>query len=95
MLEIVKRIAKYSKTERIQRLIEISVKGENATAFEQMECMMIQFIRQENGEIDEVKKNRELQEENFCKNCKEYKLGKCGNSKVDEYDTCDYFSSKF
>ena len=56
MLELIKRIANYSKTERIQRLIEISVKGENASPFEQMECMMIQFIREQNGEIAEVKR---------------------------------------
>lgn len=56
MLELLKRIAIYSKTERIQRLIEISVKGANADSFEQMECMMIQFIREQNGEIAEVKR---------------------------------------
>ena len=51
MLELVKKIANYSKTERIQRLIEISVKGQNADPFEAMESMMIQFIREQNGEI--------------------------------------------
>ena len=63
MLELIKkRIAGYSKTERIQRLIEISVKGENADPFEQMECMMIQFIREQNGELEKVRKQREFNE---------------------------------
>jgi len=63
MLELVKKIANYSKTERIQRLIEISVKSENATTIEQMEHMIIQFIREQNGEIVEVKKMNKITDE--------------------------------
>ena len=63
MLELVKKIANYSKTERIQRLIEISVNAENATPFEQMESMMIQFIREQNGEIAEVKRMNKITDE--------------------------------
>ena len=62
MKELLIKIAGYSKTERIQRLIEISAKGENAHPFEQMEHLMIQFIREQNGEIAEVKKQREFNE---------------------------------
>jgi len=63
MLELVKKIANYSKTERIQRLIEISVKGQNADPFEAMESMMIQFIREQNGEIAEVKRMNKITDE--------------------------------
>jgi len=63
MLELIKRIAGYGKTERIQRLIEISVRGENATPFEVMETTMIQFIREQNGEIAEVKRMNERVDE--------------------------------
>jgi len=63
MLELVKKIANYSKTERIQRLIEISIKGQNADPFEAMESMMIQFIREQNGEIAEVKRMNKITDE--------------------------------
>jgi hypothetical protein len=56
----INNIAKMNKSERIKRLIEISVKEEISSIDmnEMMEKVMIQTIRQENGEIDEVLKNR-------------------------------------
>jgi hypothetical protein len=61
MIETIKKIAKYSQSERIKRLIEITIKGENISPLEQIEVMVIQFIREQNGEIDEVKRNREFE----------------------------------
>jgi len=57
-VDLINKIANYSKHERIIRLIEISVKA-NPTLLEQMEVATIQTIRQVNGEIDEVIKQRE------------------------------------
>jgi hypothetical protein len=59
MKELIKKVSSYSKTERIKRLIEISVKSETATPFEMIELEMIQAIRESNGECDEVRKSRE------------------------------------
>jgi len=59
MKELIKKVSSYSKTERIKRLIEISVKGENVNPFEMIELSMIQAIRESNGECDEVRKSRE------------------------------------
>lgn len=58
MFELIKKVAKYSKHERIMRVIEIAVKGDNATPYEECELMIIQFIRQHNGEIDEIIESR-------------------------------------
>ena len=62
MKELIKRIAGYSKTERLQRLITIGVK-DNPNPFEIIEQQMIQLIRQENGEIDEVKRMNAITEQ--------------------------------
>ena len=59
MIQIIKQIARYSKAHRIKRLIEISVKGKNASPMEMLEHAMIQAIRETNGECDEVRKSRE------------------------------------
>lgn len=59
MIQIIKKVAGYSKADRIKRLIEISVKGENASPMEMLEHAMIQSIRETNGECDEVRKSRE------------------------------------
>jgi hypothetical protein len=59
MKELIQKVANYSKVERIKRIIEISVKGENANPFEMIELSMIQAIRESNGECDEVRKSRE------------------------------------
>lgn len=66
MLDLVKKILSYSKHQRLMRLIELSVKqttGGDLNPFEDIEIMMIQFIRTENGEIEEVLKSRQWQEE--------------------------------
>jgi hypothetical protein len=57
MLELIKRVAGYTKPERLQRLIELSVNG--SSGISEMEIIMIQAIRERNGEIDEVIKQRE------------------------------------
>ena len=59
MTGLLEKVAGYSKTERITRLIEIHCKGNNASCSEFIEMQMIQTIREENGEIAEVKKYRE------------------------------------
>ena len=64
MLELLKRIIKYNKSQRLHRLIEIGAKGEFASPIEQLEVMMIQAIRDQNGEIDEVIKQRESELKN-------------------------------
>lgn len=56
MTELIKRVIGYSKTERIQRLIELSV---NETPMGFIEIEMIQAIREENGECDEVREQRQ------------------------------------
>lgn len=55
MKELIKKVAGYSKTERIQRLIELSVNA-NGSPFDIMEVSLIQSIRESNGEIAEVKR---------------------------------------
>lgn len=57
-LNTLRRLSNYSKSERIVRLIEIDSKGKSASFSEFLEMQMIQFIRTENGEIEEVEKNR-------------------------------------
>lgn len=54
------KVLSYSKTERIKRLIEISVKGESATGAEMLELSIIQAIRLENGEIDAIVNSRNI-----------------------------------
>jgi len=44
-------------------LIEISVKGQNIHPLESIEIMMIQFIREQNGEIAEVKRMNKITDE--------------------------------
>ncbi len=48
MLQLIKRIIKYSETDRVKRVVEICARGENATPMEFLELTMIQSIRQEN-----------------------------------------------
>lgn len=60
MKEIFKRVLRYDKTQRLQRIIEIAVKGENASGLEQIELAAIQSIRYANGEIEEVVKNQQV-----------------------------------
>ena len=55
MNQLINKVAGYSKKQRIIRLIEISVKGENTNAFETLEYSMIQSIRESNGECNEVR----------------------------------------
>ena len=59
MKELIKKVSSYSKVERIKRVIEISVKGENVNPFEMIELSIIEAIRESNGECDEVRKSRE------------------------------------
>ena len=57
--ELTEKVAAYSYKERIERLIHIGVKGSAAQPMEIMELTLIQAIRESNGEIDEVKRQRE------------------------------------
>lgn len=50
------------KHERIIRIIEISVKGENASLSETIELAAMQAVRELNGEIEEVKQERNYHE---------------------------------
>lgn len=59
MKELLIKVGKYSYKERITRLIEIGVKGNNATPLEFLELTIIQGIRETNGEIDAVRRSRE------------------------------------
>ena len=59
MKELIQKVANYSKVDRIKRVIEISVKGQNDNPFEMIELSMIQAIRETNGECDEVRNSRE------------------------------------
>jgi|688.fasta_scaffold20377_15 adenylyl- and sulfurtransferase ThiI len=63
MKKITEQVAGYSYSERIKRIIEIAVKGENASPMEMFELELIQNIREANGECDEVRKSRENQTE--------------------------------
>ncbi len=56
MKELIWRVFKYTKTQRIHRLIEIACKGEQASFMDILEQAMIQSIREQNGEIAEVSK---------------------------------------
>lgn len=64
MKGLIDKVKKYSYSERIERLIHISVASERgeATPFDFIEMELIQAIRSENGEIEEVKKMREVTE---------------------------------
>ena len=55
---IIDKVKKLSKSERITRLIKILSKGNKAHPFEILEMELIQSIRENNGEIDEVKNSR-------------------------------------
>ncbi len=57
-VRLMDKIYKYSKQERILRIIEI-MSQPSQNIMEQMEVATIQSIRQINGEIDEVIKQRE------------------------------------
>ncbi len=59
---LIKKVKGYDKQKRLKRLIEIGVKHtfDKAKPHEMMELELIQLIREENGEIEEVKKMREL-----------------------------------
>ena len=63
MKAIIEKVKKLSKSERILRLIAISVKGNNALPYELIELELIQFIRENNGEIDEVKRMNAITEQ--------------------------------
>lgn len=65
--EMLNRIIKYSKIERIKRLIELAVKSEKGQAdlIDETEMMLIQEIRKENGEIEEIQKERQEPQSNL------------------------------
>lgn len=56
--EINKKVQGYSRSERIFRLIEITVKRARASPDELIEAALIQEIRESNGECDEVRRYR-------------------------------------
>ena len=62
VIDITKKVLAYSFSERIQRLIKLSVKQEmdplGLTVDEMFEMSAIQAIRMENGEIDKILKTR-------------------------------------
>ena len=58
--EVLVKVNGYSHSQRIVRLIEIHVKGSNATFSEIIEHVLIQQIREKNGEIAAVKKSNEF-----------------------------------
>lgn len=59
LVELSRKVAAYSKSERIVRIIEIEIEiKEKGNFLSFIELMMIQEIRTQNGEIEEVMKNR-------------------------------------
>ena len=62
MIRLIKKVLRYNKTERLERLCVLGTKKELRTIspIEALELGMIQKIRLNNGEIDEVKRSNKL-----------------------------------